>query len=59
MKGLKDSTVVNSVLYVVSSQWRKIESHAVPGRGILTDVTNAFCLQYISNLIKVPETMVS
>ena len=34
MKGLKDSTIGNSVLYVVSNQWRKIESHAVPGHGI-------------------------
>ena len=34
MKGLKGSTVGNSVLYVVSSQWRKIESHAVPGHVI-------------------------
>ena len=34
MKGLKDSIVGNSILRGVSSQWRKIESHAVPGHGI-------------------------
>ena len=34
MKGLRDSSIGNSVLHVVSSQWRKIESHGVPGLGI-------------------------
>ena len=34
MKGLEDSTVGNSVLHVVHSQWSKIESHAVPRLGI-------------------------
>ena len=42
MHDLKDSTVGNKVLHVISSQRRKIESHAVPGHRIVSNSLASF-----------------
>ena len=41
MKDLRDSTVGNTVLHETNSRQRKIESHVVPGRGIMISINSS------------------